>query len=105
MSADQTTARTALRALLDGPPSSIRTRIQEAVYWPNGDGYGMASACATVTQAVERAAQSARLGYGADRDGKPHHRIHITRVTIETWEVPADLSERIRQEDGKIHGA
>ena len=101
----KTPPREALRALLDGPPSSARTRIQEAIYWPNGDGYGMASSCATVTHAVERAMQSARLGYGADRDGKPYHRIHVTRITVETWEVPADLSEALRQDEGKTHAA
>lgn len=64
----------------------------------------MASSCATMVQAAARVGESARMGYGADRDGKPHHRIHVTRVTVETWEVPADLSEALRK-GGKANAA
>lgn len=98
MSEHNPTAADRLSALLNGPPTSSHARIQEAIYWPNGDGYGMASKCATMIQAAARVGESARMGYGADRDGRPHHRIHVTRVTVETWEVPADLSEALRRE-------
>ena len=88
----------ALAALLDGPPTNTRTRIMEAVSWP-GEGYGAGTRCENMAQAASAVRVTANMGYGANpTNGRAPHRIHVTRTTVETWEVPVELCEAIRKE-------
>lgn len=98
MSAEkETTADAELLALLAGPPTERRAKQTEHIYWPNEGGYGGGSPCATPEQAAACVKSSIGMGYGVKEKGQNANLIHVTRITTETWVVPADLAVRLAE--------